>query len=182
MAPRTFLLLSLLAPALVSGFTTVSLVQSPKSSLTSQNKKNNESPLKNPQTSLAAVDIAGFDQGSIVASIGFIVAAGLSSMMIDYDEEPVPEPVSVATTATTATTATIPETIDVTIPYDSAAHVAYNEWRAKFNKGDFDEKKFEAFKVNYHKVTVANVINRKIARKKGTKPKVTLLKKNADRV
>ena len=56
------------------------------------------------------------------------------------------------------------ETSDVSIVYDSAARVAYDDWRAKFSKGDFDENKFVTFRENYEVVTVANVVAKKIAR------------------
>lgn len=57
---------------------------------------------------------------------------------------------------------------DVSIPYDSAARLAYDEWRALFNKGQFDAKRFESFKNNYETITVANVVTKKRAREEGT--------------
>jgi len=47
--------------------------------------------------------------------------------------------------------------IDVSIPYDAAAKLAYDEWRGKYGKGNFDEKKYERFQQNYKLVAVANV-------------------------
>jgi len=60
------------------------------------------------------------------------------------------------------------EATDISIPYDSAARLAYDEWRAKFNKGDFDAKRYEHFKANYEQITVANVSAKKKARDEGT--------------
>lgn len=57
---------------------------------------------------------------------------------------------------------------DVSIVYDSAARIAYDEWRAKFQKGDFDENKFVTFRENYETVAVANVVAKKIARESKT--------------
>jgi hypothetical protein len=53
---------------------------------------------------------------------------------------------------------------DVSIPYDAAARLAYDEWRAKFSKGAFDEKRYQNFKTNYETITVANVAAKKKAR------------------
>lgn len=60
------------------------------------------------------------------------------------------------------------ETDDVSIPYDAAARLAYDEWRAQFSKGDFDDERYEVFKVNYEAITVANVVAKKVAREEGS--------------
>lgn len=57
---------------------------------------------------------------------------------------------------------------DVSIPYDAAARLAYDEWRAQFNKGAFDPKRYEKFKTNYETIAVANVVAKKRAREGGT--------------
>lgn len=57
---------------------------------------------------------------------------------------------------------------DVSIPYDAAARLAYDEWRGQFNKGDFDEKRYAIFKNNYQTITVANVKAKKKAREDDT--------------
>jgi Cathepsin propeptide inhibitor domain (I29) len=57
---------------------------------------------------------------------------------------------------------------DVSIPYDAAARLAYDQWRVDFNKGDFDPVRFKIFKDNYEIVTVANVKAKKKAREEGT--------------
>jgi hypothetical protein len=56
---------------------------------------------------------------------------------------------------------------DVSIPYDAAARLAYDEWREKFNKGKFDDKRYPIFKANYEAITVANVVSKAQARLDG---------------
>lgn len=56
---------------------------------------------------------------------------------------------------------------DLSIPYDAAARLAYDEWRAKYNKGEFDPARYQAFKANYETITVANVVAKKNARDAG---------------
>jgi hypothetical protein len=58
--------------------------------------------------------------------------------------------------------------VDVSIPYDAAARLAYDQWRADFNKGDFDATRFQIFKDNYEIITVANVKAKKKARDDST--------------
>ena len=70
--------------------------------------------------------------------------------------------------------------IDVSIPYDAAARLEYDKWRSNFDKGDFDEDKFTAFKVNYEMITVANVVAAKEARETGSSPKKFTLNQFAD--
>merc|ERR1712151_220899 len=71
-------------------------------------------------------------------------------------------------------------TIDVSIPYDSAARLAYDEWRGKYGKGDFDAKKYEFFKQNYEAVVVANVKSAKDRRDGKDAPPTMELDKVAD--
>ena len=56
---------------------------------------------------------------------------------------------------------------DVSIPYDSAARLAYDQWCAKFGK-ESNDGKFETFKANYEAISVANVSAAKKARDSGT--------------
>ena len=53
---------------------------------------------------------------------------------------------------------------DLSIPYDSAARKAYDEWRSQYNKGNFDDARYQSFKANYEAITVANVVAKKAAR------------------
>jgi Cathepsin propeptide inhibitor domain (I29) len=59
---------------------------------------------------------------------------------------------------------------DVSIPYDAAARLAYEQWRAEFGKGEwpFEAARFKTFKDNYEIVTIANVKAKKKARDEGT--------------
>ena len=41
---------------------------------------------------------------------------------------------------------------------DAAARKAYDDWRKEFNKGDFDEKRFQIFKVKWEAISEANRI------------------------
>jgi hypothetical protein len=66
--------------------------------------------------------------------------------------------------------------VDVSVPYDSAALLAYDEWREKYNKGSFEASKFNMFKQNYYTVTIANVVA-----KKNKSAAVFSLDENADK-
>lgn len=57
---------------------------------------------------------------------------------------------------------------DLSIPYDSAARMAYDQWRRQYNKGDFDEERFASFKANYEAITIANVSAKKVSRDSGS--------------
>lgn len=57
---------------------------------------------------------------------------------------------------------------NVSIPYDAAARLAYDEWRAQYSKGAFDSNRYLNFKNNYETITVANVAAKKRARDEGT--------------
>jgi len=75
------------------------------------------------------------------------------------------------TTTTTRTTRSMVDgkdtDTDVSIPYDAAARLAYDEWRAKYNKGDFDPIRYQHFQANYETITIANVVAKKQARDNG---------------
>ena len=57
---------------------------------------------------------------------------------------------------------------DLSIPYDAAVRKAYDEWRAQYNKGAFDNARFNSFKANYEAITIANVMAKKAARESGS--------------
>ena len=57
---------------------------------------------------------------------------------------------------------------DVSIPYDAAARLAYDDWRKEFKKGEFNAKRYEQFKSNYEALTAANMAAKKQARDQGT--------------
>lgn len=74
--------------------------------------------------------------------------------------------------------AAVENDIDVSIPYDAAARLAYDEWRKEFNKGPFDDARFASFKVNYEAIAVANVVAKKRARDTGSEKTVPLMTLN----
>lgn len=57
--------------------------------------------------------------------------------------------------------------VDVSIPYDAAARLEYDQWRATFDKGDFNDDRYATFKANYEAITVSNVAAKKKAREEG---------------
>jgi hypothetical protein len=59
---------------------------------------------------------------------------------------------------------------DITIPYDAAARLAYEEWRTLYNKGPFDPIRYSTFRANYEAISVANVSAKKAARDSGSEP------------
>ena len=71
--------------------------------------------------------------------------------------------------------------VDLKIPYDAAARLAYDEWRAKYNKGAFDDERYQVFKDNYEAITVANVVAKKQARdEEGEPPALMTLNEYGD--
>ena len=71
--------------------------------------------------------------------------------------------------------------VDLKIPYDAAARLAYDEWRNKYNKGSFDETRYQVFKSNYEAITVANVVAKKKAREEdGEAPALMTLNEFGD--
>ena len=54
--------------------------------------------------------------------------------------------------------------VDIKVPYDAAARLAYDQWRNKYDKGEFDDSRYQVFKNNYEAITVANVVAKKKAR------------------
>lgn len=55
--------------------------------------------------------------------------------------------------------------VDVSIPYDAAAKLAYDEWRAANGKGEWgNESEFEEFKAKYDEMCVAMVTAKKLQR------------------
>lgn len=75
--------------------------------------------------------------------------------------------VTVAVAAATTTTTTDAGTADISIPYDAAAELAYDEWIVKYNK-PFDATRRDVFKANYKAIAVMNVSAKKVARDNGT--------------
>ncbi|GKY99254.1 hypothetical protein MPSEU_000880700 [Mayamaea pseudoterrestris] len=59
--------------------------------------------------------------------------------------------------------------MDVSIPYDAPARLAYKEWCSKFNQTP-DESRYQNFRNNYETITVANISAKKQARDKNDSP------------
>ena len=57
-----------------------------------------------------------------------------------------------------------PKPIDVSIPYDAAARLAYDNWRVEQDKGDFNVETYKAFKEIYTQLAVTEVVVKKKSR------------------
>lgn len=68
-------------------------------------------------------------------------------------------------------------TEDVSIPYDAAAELAYDEWCTKYDK-PFNAQRYEVFKSNYKAITVMNVSAKKKARESESTDTPSLLSLN----
>mmetsp|Transcript_113261 Transcript_113261/g.222092 ORF Transcript_113261/g.222092 Transcript_113261/m.222092 type:complete len:476 (+) Transcript_113261:75-1502(+) len=55
---------------------------------------------------------------------------------------------------------------DISVPYDAAARLAYDEWCSTYGK-KFDAARYQVFKENYEAITVMNVSAKKAARDSG---------------
>lgn len=97
---------------------------------------------------------------------------------------PAPSPVATApapaASAPVASASPVASSSDVSIPYDAAARLAFDEWRAAHKKGDYVEAKFQKFKISYDAVTSANMAAKKQARDTGTSPVLKSLLASAD--
>jgi hypothetical protein len=60
--------------------------------------------------------------------------------------------------------ATKREIIDISIPYDAAARLAYDKWREANDKGAFDGGGFGAFKEVYEEATIGMVTYKQMER------------------
>jgi hypothetical protein len=59
--------------------------------------------------------------------------------------------------------------VDLSIPYDAPARLAYKEWCAKFQQAP-NEQRYQNFRTNYETIAVANVSAKKQARDKDEPP------------
>lgn len=64
--------------------------------------------------------------------------------------------------------------VDVSVPYDAACRLAYEEWKAKFDKTEpreddplSAEERFQQFRISYERVTIANIAAKKKVRDAG---------------
>ena len=106
----------------------------------------------------------------------FIAAALTVLLVAETVQAFVPASPSVVSHSTSATSATSLSATyklgendpnDVSIPYDAAARLAYDEWTKAYNK-PYDAARYETFKANYEALTVANVKAAKAAREAGS--------------
>lgn len=67
----------------------------------------------------------------------------------------------------TVSTSATDSDVDVSIPYDAAARLEYDQWRVTFDKGDFNDDRYATFKANYEAISVSNVAAKKKAREEG---------------
>jgi len=72
------------------------------------------------------------------------------------------------------------EVDSVSVPYDAAARLAYDEWCKTYDR-PFDPVRYEVFKDNYSAITVMNVSTKKAARESGdANPTLLALNEFAD--
>jgi hypothetical protein len=102
--------------------------------------------------------VKSVDQNTILGGVGAAVASavaffttrggkkGTSSKTVGKKAAPEPEP------------------IDVSIPYNAAAQLAYDEWRVANEKGASTPAGFAAFKTLYEEATVGKVTYKKMER------------------
>ena len=64
--------------------------------------------------------------------------------------------------------------VDVSVPYDATCRLAYEEWKAKFDKTEpreddplSAEERFQQFRISYERVTIANIAAKKKVRDAG---------------
>lgn len=123
----------------------------PTSSITSRSQT--------PSRAVALQDalIGGLDQTQLVeAGVVLVATAAAAAAVVlqkDGDGESSAQNAAVVSEPE-------PEPIDVSIPYDAAARLAYDEWRG----GQFSEAEFKQFKALYEKKSVAEVVASRYAR------------------
>eukprot|EP00521_Asterionellopsis_glacialis_P019343 CAMPEP_0195314886 /NCGR_PEP_ID=MMETSP0708-20121125/2671_1 /TAXON_ID=33640 /ORGANISM="Asterionellopsis glacialis, Strain CCMP134" /LENGTH=159 /DNA_ID=CAMNT_0040379983 /DNA_START=1 /DNA_END=480 /DNA_ORIENTATION=+ len=112
----------------------------------------NYAPSSSRTKSLHVVEqLASFDTTTIAeAGVAVITAAGVATFMNQNGE-------SSSSSTTSATAEPEVEKIDVSIPYDSAAILAYEEWR----EGEFDQEVFAAYKKIYKGMAITKVTFKK---------------------
>lgn len=136
------------------------------------------SPPRPAPASTSDVDIDLGDLPLPAIAGGFLAAfaAGTFAMRQRGDEED--DVASVSTSSSSAGSGSAGD--DVSIPYDAAARLAYDEWRATHNKGAFDAGKYAKFKAKYEEITSANMSAKKKARDTKTTPKLQAIPASAD--
>ena len=106
----------------------------------------------------------------VLAALGFLASQNADAF--------VPASLRQKSSARLAGTISEATKVDVSIDYDSAAKLAYGEWRKQYGKGDFDDDRFQVFKSNYETLTVSNVVAAKQARDNKSDEKIVRLELN----
>lgn len=96
-----------------------------------------------------------------------LLLAALAIIATQHTNAFTPSSLSPSSKLRLSNTAVSEKQSDVSIPYDAAARLAYDEWRIEYNKGDFDARRYENFKENYEFISVSNVKAKKEARDAG---------------
>ena len=141
-------------------------------------------PSPPPAISPSVLDIPNGEMGiPLVAIAGAALAAfaaGTFAMRgrseVQEDRTVIPAPSLNDPSSSTDTLSSV----DVSIPYDAAARLEYDKWRAKFGKGGFDADKYAKFRATYDAVTSMNMAAKKVARDTGTLPRIQVLSADAD--
>lgn len=119
-----------------------------------------------PVIALAGAALAAFAAGT------FLMRGRSEVSEVDTPSKPSP--------FLSSSTTDLISTSDVSIPYDAAARLEYDKWRAKYGKGAFDAEKYAKFKARYEAVTSTNMAAKKVARDTGTLPTLKGLAADAD--
>jgi hypothetical protein len=135
-------------------------------------------PPKQLTSSSTDTDIPAVSLASVVVGLLGAFAVGTFAMRREREEELTSN--AVTTSPGKNNPSVTLSSVDVSVPYDAAALLAYNEWRESFRKGSFDPIKFTKFKDNYIKVTVANVSAKKKNRDDGSPVVLKVLDDKAD--
>jgi hypothetical protein len=104
-----------------------------------------------------------FYKSALLALLAVAPSAAFISPLHQHCPAPARATVGLAASAENSETTKV----DISVPYDAAARLAYDEWRKEFSKGDFDEKRYLSFKQNYEDISIANVVAKKNAREQG---------------
>jgi hypothetical protein len=135
------------------------------------------------EPSVSSIPEVSLDLGDVpvvalagAALVAFAAGTFLMRGRSEVSEESLPSPPP----APAVSSAPLSSSSDVSIPYDAAALLEYEKWRAKFGKGAFDADKYAKFKVRYEAVTSSNMAAKKVARDTGTLPTLQDLSADAD--
>mmetsp|Transcript_40531 Transcript_40531/g.61452 ORF Transcript_40531/g.61452 Transcript_40531/m.61452 type:complete len:177 (-) Transcript_40531:435-965(-) len=104
---------------------------------------------------IETVQSVGFQVQNLIIPGVAAAVAGAAALFIPKGEKK---------EATKAVSAPEPEPIDVSIPYDATAMLAYENWRKENEKGAFNAATFESFSKIYYDMSVETVTAKKLKR------------------